>query len=251
MGELGLERFDIIHLDEMDQVKLMNRVDKKYYFHVSRLSDLLAAIQEDYFLLKVEEQNLLQYSTVYYDTSESKMFTAHHNGKLNRYKIRRRCYVSSGISFLEVKFKNNKGRTLKSRIPSSFQESQFSNQDKAFVQESTPFYHGELSPSLKNNFSRLTLVNKNFKERCTIDLNLHFQKDKHEVMLDKMAIVEVKSDGRSSTSPLLLSLRDQRIKPSGFSKYCIGKALTDADVKRNAFKARLRRVEKLLHTDII
>lgn len=35
----------------------------------------------------------------------------HHNGKLNRFKIRQREYMDTKTSFLEVKFKNNQRRT--------------------------------------------------------------------------------------------------------------------------------------------
>ena len=91
------------------------------------------------------------------------MFIAHHNGKLNRYIIRRRSYVSSGISLLEVKFNNNKGRTIKKRITSDFQPDNFSEQENAFLQELTPFSGNESHPSLINNFLRITLVNKNFR----------------------------------------------------------------------------------------
>ena len=240
--------FDPIKLSEMEQVKLMNRVDKKYWFHANKLNDLLEIIMDDYYLLHIDGESLLQYSTVYYDTAQSKMFLAHHNGKLNRYKVRRRSYLSSGISFLEVKFKNNKGRTIKKRIPSKFDVTDFSDREKDFVNEITPFYDHELVPSLMNNFSRLTLVNKNFNERCTIDLNLQFQNRENEVQLDNLAIVEVKSDGRSAASPLLLALRDLRIKQSGFSKYCIGRTVTDRSLKRNAFKDKIRTIEKILDT---
>ncbi|GAF01602.1 polyphosphate polymerase domain-containing protein [Saccharicrinis fermentans] len=241
--------FDSIQLREMEKVKLMNRVDKKYWFHVSRLSALLEEINESYFLLDMDGQSLLPYSTVYFDTPEDRMFIAHHNGKLNRYKIRRRSYVSSGISFFEVKFKNNKGRTIKKRIPSDFMEPGFSSQEIDFIHEMTPFCHQELKRSLVNHFSRLTLVNKNFKERCTIDLNLQFQQAQNSVGLGDLAIVEVKSDGRSSVSPLLMALRNQRIKPAGFSKYCVGRAITNRHLKRNAFKEKIRSIEKVLHTE--
>ncbi|MGQ1785843.1 polyphosphate polymerase domain-containing protein [Saccharicrinis sp. GN24d3] len=249
MRSLKTKKFDSIQLSEMEQVKLMNRVDKKFWFHTNQLPALLDMISQDYFLLHINGQNLLQYSTVYFDTFESRMFAAHHNGKLNRYKIRRRSYVSSGISFFEVKFKNNKGRTIKKRIPSDFEVSDFTDQEVDFINEVTPFCHDELRPSLINNFSRLTLVNKNFKERCTIDLNLQFHQGDKTVSLDDLVIVEVKSDGRSSASPLLTTLRDQRIKPAGFSKYCVGRTVTDTGLKRNAFKGKIRSIEKVLQTE--
>ncbi len=241
--------FAPIKLQEMDQVKLMNRTDTKYWFHTSHLHQLLETVQNDYFILTMENEVALPYSTIYYDTEKSRMFTAHHNGKLNRYKIRRRSYVLSGISFLEVKFKNNKGRTIKKRIPGNFEKNQFTENENIFLQKTTPFSVQDLSPSLTNNFSRITLVNRNFKERCTIDFNLHFSTNNKQIALNNLVIVEVKSEGSPSASPLARALRNQRIKTSGFSKYCIGRTVTDSSIKRNAFKHKIRMIERTINTE--
>ena len=40
-------------------------------------------------------------------------------------------------------------------------------------------------------------------------------------------------------------LRQLRIHPHGFSKYCIGSALTNPDLRQNRFKIRLRDTEKI------
>ncbi|MCW3804905.1 polyphosphate polymerase domain-containing protein [Plebeiibacterium marinum] len=249
MGAFNTNLFESIGLEDMDQVKLMNRIDKKYWFHSKQLSSTIESVANKYYLLNINGKSLLPYSTVYYDTIENEMYTAHHNGKLNRYKIRRRSYVSSGKSFFEVKFKNNKGRTIKKRVSSEFGVNSFSDRDKDFINESTPYSHHDLQSSLANNFYRLTLVNKNFKERCTIDVNLSFKSEDTNVVLNNLVIVEIKSDGRSKLSPLQKALRSQRIKTSGFSKYCIGRTVTDNDLKRNAFKGKVRQIEKVLNAN--
>lgn len=237
-----------IRLNEMDRVKLMNRTDTKYWFHFKHLQQLLQLIKDDYFILKIDGQTKLPYSTTYYDTGENAMYGSHHNGKLNRYKVRRRSYVTSGISFLEVKFKSNKGRTIKKRVSAEFGNVAFTPQENDFLSRHIPFSCADLSPSLINSFSRLTLVNKNFSERCTIDLNLRFKKADKQVLLDNLVIVEIKADGSPSNSPLAQALRDQRIKTSGFSKYCVGRTVTDSSLKRNAFKAKIRSIEKTIQT---
>lgn len=247
---MNIEFFESIQLEEMEQVKLMNRTDTKYWFHYKHLQEILEEIRKDYFLLKIDGQAKLPYATTYYDTLYNNMFSEHHNGKLNRYKVRRRSYVLSGISFLEVKFKINKGRTIKKRIPSEFGNTLFTEKENEFLDQYIPFNPKELSPALINNFSRLTLVNKNFKERCTIDLNLRFEIGDKMVALDNLVIVEIKSDGKSAFSPLALALREQRIKSSGFSKYCIGRTVINAALKRNAFKGKIRSIEKTIQTNI-
>lgn len=243
------ELLESIQLKEMDRVKLMNRTDTKYWFHYQCLQQILHEIQNDYFVLEINNESKLPYTTSYYDTLNNNMFTEHHNGKLNRYKVRRRSYVSSGISFLEVKFKSNKGRTIKKRISSEFGNSAFTDQEIEFLSRYIPFNPDELHFTLINNFSRLTLVNKNFKERCTIDMNLRFEMADKSIALEDLVIVEIKSDGKIENSPLALALYEQRIKPSGFSKYCVGRTLTDVALKRNAFKGKIKRIEKTINTN--
>lgn len=239
--------FEPIKLEEMEQVKLMNRTDRKYWFHTSKLAAILQEIKFDYFLLNIDGESALPYSSVYYDTTANTMYTAHHNGKLNRYKIRKRTYVSSGISFLEVKFKNNKGRTIKKRIPAELGKTHFSVDETEFVNRITPFLSTELKPTLVNEFTRLTLVNKNFSERCTIDLNLKYTAAGQRILLEDIVIVEIKAAGNSGISPLALALRNARIKTSGMSKYCIGRSLTNPLLKRNTFKEKLRKIEKEIY----
>lgn len=243
---VGLEQFEYIDLKEMDKVKLMNRKDTKYWFNSSELGVLLNRIYDDYLVMNIEHETILPYATTYFDTSVNSMFIAHHNGKLNRYKIRKRCYLSSSIGFLEIKYKNNKGRTIKQRVRSDYFTTDFTEKEIDFLRSQTPYLTHDLHVSLINNFSRITLVNKNFKERCTIDLNLKFNCIRKQVDLKNLVIVEIKSDGFASNSSLALALRDLRIKKNGFSKYCIGRVLTDHSLKRNAFKHKIRNIEKSL-----
>jgi len=238
--------FDPIQLEEMDRVKLMNRTDRKYWCHFNFLPELLQSIKHNYYSLNIDGENQLPYATTYYDTTKNEMYASHHNGKLNRFKIRRRSYVASGISFLEIKFKSNKGRTIKKRIPADFSNPRFTKPEDEFISTYTPYSCLELKPSLINEFTRLTLVNKNFKERCTIDLNLQFKNADRTTALENLVIVEIKSEGNSVVSPLAIALRDHRIKTSGFSKYCVGRAIIDPGIKRNAFKEKIRSIEKAI-----
>ncbi len=239
---------NIIKLNEMDQVKLMNRVDTKFWFHKDQLPEIFEKVKEDYLILQINEKSELLYSTVYFDTSKDSMYTAHHNGKLNRYKVRLRTYVESGINFLEIKKKNNKGRTIKNRISSTI-NLLFEESEKDFVNLNCPYECDELSPTLQNVFHRITLVNKNLNERCTIDLNLKFETETENIALDNLVIVEIKSDGLPSNSPLIKSLQKAGIKKSGFSKYCVGRVLTDPLLKSNAFKPRIRKMEKSIFSE--
>lgn len=244
---LNTKSFKTIHLSEMDQVKLMNRTDKKYWFHLNKLQMILDEISNDYTILSIDGESLLPYATTYFDTEKDEMFANHHNGKLNRYKIRKRSYVNSGISFLEIKFKNNKGRTIKKRISIANNDFDLNNDENLFLQSKSIYSSSDLHHSLLNKFNRITLVNKNLKERCTIDLNINFKFSDTDISLENLVIIEIKSEGNDNKSPLALALRNHRIKTSGFSKYCVGRTITDHSLKSNAFKGKIRSIEKMIN----
>lgn len=247
---MNTNHFAAIQLEQMDQVKLMNRIDQKFWFHEDKLQRILQLVSHDYYVLDIEGQNEFLYLSTYYDTPVDRMYLKHHNGNLNRYKIRRRSYLSSGISFLEIKFKNNKGRTSKKRIQTKIDGHAFTKEERDFISAHTPYSCMDLSPSLINQFSRMTLVNRNFKERCTIDRNLQYTKNGSWIKLENLTIIEIKTDGRQSISPLAFALKEERIRASGFSKYCVGRVLTDQDLKRNGFKRKIRKIEKTIHTNM-
>ncbi len=227
----------------MNNVQLMDRTDTKYCVEINQLQDILKEISSDYYALSIEGMNQLKYATTYYDTYTRQMFGNHHRGKLNRYKIRKRTYLISDTSFLEVKFKSNKGRTVKNRIeiPQKFQFLTYDEQ--SFISENTPYKTYQLYPTLNNNFTRLTLVNKKLKERCTIDFDLRFFNEERVVKLDDLVIVEIKTEKRSERSSLMNALRERKILSGGFSKYCMGLSLIEDSLKKNAFKPKLRSIK--------
>ena len=75
-------------------------------------------------------------------------------------------------------------------------------------------------------------------------MRFHHLKSDGRDSLQRVAVIELKRDG-NVPSPALDILRDTRIKRSGFSKYCIGSALTHKGLKRNNFKERLTMIDKM------
>ena len=97
--------FEPITLKEMDSVKLMNRKDTKFIFNEKMLPALLKDLTKNYKILEISKKRESQYKTMYFDTEDFKFYTQHHNGKLNRHKVRYRQYIDVDLTFLEVKFK--------------------------------------------------------------------------------------------------------------------------------------------------
>jgi len=243
-----LERFDPISLDEMSSIRLMNRIDSKYLANEDQLSQLLEMAQEDYMIQSIDGIRQSEYHTTYLDDKDNIMYLNHHNGRLTRQKVRIRTYVDTNDYFFEVKLKNNHGRTKKKRIHLTDADSYIQDGAADFLAEHTmlPLTLSDLAPKLSNHFKRITLVNKAKTERLTIDRELSFHNEESGIdrNMDRLVVIEVKRDG-NTYSPIQELLREVRIFPSGFSKYCIGMALTTPGIKRNMFNERIRKIEKL------
>lgn len=246
-----LNQFDPITLKEMDNsVKLMDRTDTKFTFHVNVLTSILQKVLQHYKVLNVEGHLVNRYKTLYYDTQEFDLYNKHHSGKLNRYKIRHRTYVESQLGFLEIKFKNNKGRTIKTRIKELDLPKLNEGKSFDFLQKSLPFHPESLVPKIWVNYSRVTLVNKQSAERVTIDLNLEFEAEGCKKNLDHLVIAEVKQDSKIQ-SPFVAVMREFGIREGSISKYCFGVVSTYNSVKRNNFKQKLLNLDKIANYDFI
>lgn len=237
-----------ISLSDMSGIKLMNRTDTKFVATMQQLNAFLLAVQGKYFIQQHNNKRIASYHTIYLDTADYVMYTMHHNGKTRREKIRVRTYLDSDDTFLEVKNKNNHGRTKKKRI--TVQSVDTLHDEEAtvvpFLAKYAWYTLEQIEPVCENRFSRITLVNYEKTERLTIDFDLrfhHFATDDREELKD-VAIIELKRDG-NVPSPALNIIRNLRIRRSGFSKYCIGSALTNKGLKRNNFKERIKFIEKL------
>lgn len=243
--ENQLQQFEPITLVEMDNVSLMNRTDMKFVLEINFLPIVLDAIQPFYKSLEINGKRFFNYKTDYFDTNDFQMFTAHSNGKQNRFKVRYREYLGSNLSFLEVKFKNNKGRTLKSRISSWFGNEFINPVDVDFLQEKTPFSHHQLQHALTNEFTRITLVNKKDKERLTVDFSLRFKKENISKRLPNLVIIEVKQEEMNINSKVVQVLRKHGIRQASFSKYVSGAILLNKRLKYNQFKTNMRFLNKI------
>lgn len=241
-----LNQFDPITLEEMEGVKLMDRTDTKFTFNINELPSVLEEAKNYYKILSVEGNRISRYKTLYFDTQDFDLYNEHHSGKLNRYKIRHRTYVESNLGFLEVKFKNNKGRTLKTRIKEI--EVPELNTGKAFefLKKMLPFDPLILLPKIWINYSRITLVNKTSAERLTLDLNLEFEKNGKKKNLNQLVIAEVKQDSKVA-SPFISIMRNKHIRQGSISKYCFGIASSYSEVKKNNFKQKLSNVKKIIN----
>lgn len=170
-------RMPTLDLDRIAAVRLMNRVDTKYLVDERRCMELLERAADQYYVQIIDDCRACRYATLYYDTPQWDMYHLHHNRRLTRQKIRTRTYVETGVTYLEVKSKSNKGRTHKRRMAldrSLFAAAATDTAAADFLRREARYAPEALSPSLATRFVRVTLVNRAMTERLTIDFDLHF-----------------------------------------------------------------------------
>jgi hypothetical protein len=233
-----------ISLEELGTGDLQDRIDTKFLLSVLDVPSLLAAIAADYRVLEINGTRLQRYETLYFDTGDFSLYKAQHAGRPERYKVRSRRYVETGQAFLEVKRKDRRSRTLKNRIATGTMLTGLTDDAAAFVRQHVPF-DGGFEPKLWNRFTRVTLAHVSQPERLTLDLEVSYSSELNVGELPGVVVAELKQAVLDRESPLLREVRRRGIHATGFSKYCIGVCLLNADLKHNRFKPELIRAQRL------
>ncbi|MBT4519937.1 MAG: polyphosphate polymerase domain-containing protein [Halieaceae bacterium] len=235
-----LQKFSSHSLTEQLAVNLADRTDSKYLMPIRALSRFLQALIEDHTVLQSAEHRIFTYENTYFDTPGWDMYLRHHNGKLNRRKLRFRRYHETDISYLEVKLKNNKQRTVKTRILWDDEKS-----------VDVPTLNAQMEARLYVNYRRITLWNRLTDERLTLDYDLHFLRPGQgkAVQLSKYFIAEIKREGKVYGSSFFRNAKNYGFTPLPISKYCVGVCLTDSgELKRNRFKPLLKKLSEPQHS---
>jgi len=242
-----LNGYETISLAEVENASLMRRKDSKYIMSVLNLPGVLSAVRDQYRVLGIEGLRSHEYCTHYYDTPDMEMYHLHHQGRATRHKVRFRKYGTSDIHFLEVKKKNSRGITTKNRIKTNGMNVSILTTEEEFLHTHTPYDAALMMPVLENQFYRITLVRHDQKERITLDYGLRFKSLKSDRAIDLpgLSIAEIKYEHLLAGSPFNLALKENHIIPNRFSKYAIGAALLNRELKQNRFKEKVRKVHQI------
>jgi len=235
-----LAQFACHSLEEQITVNLADRTDSKYLLPITVLPQFLTELRGDHTVLTSNQHNIFTYENTYFDTPNWDLYLNHHNGKLNRHKWRFRRYHETDVSYLEYKLKNNKRRTVKTRVSAKNREA---------IQSLEPDIPDK--PSLYVNYRRITLWNRSTDERLTVDFDLKFQRpqNRSHAQLPNIFVAELKRDGKPYGSTFVRRAKDFGFIPQSFSKYCVGACLTDdGALKKNRFKPILNKVRALDRT---
>ncbi len=248
VGDDALQQFTAHSLADLTSASLMNRVDTKYIVPTRLLSHLLDCLQTDYSILEIDKRRIFGYETYYYDTPNNTHYLAHHNGRVNRFKIRKRNYLDSGTSYLEVKFKDKRKRTIKTRVTWDGVGLELSASAIEFLHECGVSNPECLRVVQAGRYKRIAFANEQKGERITVDTAVSFTdvRSGQEYSLGDWCIVEVKQGTSNRDSIFFDWAKSHQIRKLSFSKYCMGVYFTgDASLKRNSFHPTARRINAI------
>lgn len=226
---------------------LQTRVDRKYVLPLASAGVLLAGMARTARVLEIDKQRCFGYESLYYDTPELTTYLMAARGRRRRFKVRRRVYLDSGASYLEVKTRGIRGSTVKQRRPYAATASdELTGEDRRFIAEALDHAgirgtcHDTLRPTLKSSYRRSTLYLPDSDARITVDTDVTWSlPGGPRLDLTGVSIIETKAANSASTADRQLWAQGHR--PCWISKYCTGLAAFHDDLPSNKWHATMRR----------
>lgn len=232
-------------LDNLGETTLMDRVDTKFVLPLDLGLMVLAQMRTHYQMLEIGGKRLQSYNTLYFDTHDFYFYREHLRSRADRFKLRVRTYLVNDLTYLEIKQRTNKGRTIKQRIKLDNYWTVLDPEAMSWAVERLPDVAWPLKPVLNNRFYRLLLINPNQAERITLDFEMQFSDNDQMKDAGPLVVVEVKRKSNHTESILINWLHSAHQRPSSFSKYCLGLALLNPELKRNRIKPNLLQLQKM------
>lgn len=242
-GDSAFDRLTAISLDALNgSAELLVRVDRKYIIGHHLLDDLIGDWRHELSVLQIDGRRVFGCTSTYFDTADLALHRAAATHRRRRFKVRTRTYDDTGLTMLEVKTKDGRGRTVKHRVEHDrHRADQLTAAGAEFVEQITgagPIV-GLLQPSLTTRYRRATLVDPSAGTRCTVDRSLVCSApDGGAVGLDAV-IVETKSG--PVPSGIDRWMWRQGIRPTKVSKYCTALAVLYPDLPDNSWHRTITR----------
>jgi VTC domain len=246
-----------VGLDELvGTAELLTRVDRKYLLPAADLGILLGRTSPGTRVLEIDGRRRFSYRSVYFDTPELRSYHTTARRRRQRFKIRTRSYLDTGLHVLELKTRGPRGVTIKQRLPHAGEGTALDGADRArlgalLAALGLDVDAAALQPVLTTRYNRTTLLLPGSSSRLTVDTRLVWAlagPAASSTTTDR-AVVETKSGrGSSEVDRLLWSLGH---RPSAISKYGTGLAALRPDLPANRWRPVLRRhlTPTILHTE--
>ncbi len=235
----ALDRFATVGLDELTaRAALQTRVDRKYVLPARVVTALLAGLDDDARVLRIDGRQHLAYESVYFDTPDLTSYLGAARRRRRRFKVRTRTYLDTAACFVEVKTRGPRGATVKDRLPHDPSARDRLTVDalgfagEALNAARVPWPPDpRFAPTLVSRYHRSTLLLPGGPgrpdARLTVDTGLVWSPagGGDALALDGLAVVETKTGATPCAADRLLWHAGHR--PVRISKYGTGLAALD------------------------
>ena len=231
-----------IDLDEMNKyAKLQTRIDRKYIVTPEICNALLANADVNGRVLEINTQRNTPYQSVYFDTPNLDLHKAAAYRRRPRFKARTRYYKQTNTAMLEVKTKDGRGKTVKSRTeydPTMLDVlTEEARQYITSIAGATKIV-SNLQYTLTTQYQRTTIVDLHTQTRITCDEFLTCTDRENNTLSFPMIILETKSS--QHPSPFDMWLWNNRHRPTRISKYCTTLAVLHPDLPSNKWHQTIK-----------
>lgn len=253
-----------IGLEELTaRAALMTRVDRKYLVPLDTAHRLVHALDGGLRVLEIDGRRAFAYRSTYYDSLDLVSYRGAATGRRRRFKVRRRDYLDTSASYLEVKTRTGRGesRKVRAELPASSPTRRpLAGEALGFVLEElraaeVPAPEGRLLPVLSTAYDRTTLLLAGEESRLTIDAELTWtdlrtgdevQSDEVHVRrprasgshtLEDLVVIETKAGASPGAADRFLWSEGHR--PLRLSKYATGLALLSDHLAANRWARTL------------
>lgn len=217
------------------EAEFLTRQDRKYVLAVDQARRVFARVEGSLRVLEIDGQRDFGYLTPYFDDSQYSAYLGAARRRPNRFKVRSRLYVESGLRMLEVKVRDARGRTVKHRMGQDapvLETLTSSGRDWLASFPQVAPHARDLRHCMTTEYRRTTLALPGGAGRVTIDTDLRFTSpDGSSIEFPDWVIVETKGAGGPTTIDRLLWRCGSR--PSPMSKFTAGLSLLVPDLPAN------------------
>jgi hypothetical protein len=228
---------------------LMTRRDRKYLVDLSLVPTLVDRLHAQALVLDIDGRRQFGYESCYFDTPDLTSYLLAARRRPRRFKVRTRTYLDSDTQWLEVKIRDGRGRTHKSRIPWTAQRpgsigaggaAFVAAQLAGTVTDPEPVV-AHFAPTLTTQYLRSTLYLPDDGARVTIDESLEaWDRRGNDVAAPGLAIVETKGAGPACAADRILWSLGQR--PIKVSKYATSLARMHPNLPATTWRPAMRRL---------
>lgn len=250
-----LKKFKAISLSELNATaSFLKRIDRKYLLTYEQFLEILDELKNDFKVLEINKRKVFTYDNVYMDTEDYLFYKQHQNKLKSRTKVRTRYYVDSNLAFFEFKQKIN-WVTSKYRYEFPSEEHGFMTKGKKrfFDWVWQAMYNGKtktpsISPAIKTNYKRITMVSKTWDERMTIDFNVkatNLRKNWSKVVdLKNLIIIESKSLKKDCIATRIMQEKNIS-EASSCSKYSLWVVYSGLAEKYDTFTETMEKIKEI------